>query len=288
MNDQNVGIDTINLFTIDVEDYFMVSAFSDIIDVDQWGKYESRVTDNTLIILDLMEKYDVKATFFVLGWVAEHYPNIVKEIFRRKHEVACHSYAHRLIYNLSYKEFRDDTKIAKAVIEDVIGEKVYGYRAPSYSITKKSLWALDVLGEEGFLYDSSIFPIYHDRYGYPEFNRFPITIETNGIGKILEIPMSTIRILRQNIPVGGGGYLRLYPIKFTEWAIRNLNEVENKAAVVYIHPWELDPNQPRLNGKKSAIIRHYMNLGKTKDRVAFLLEKFKFGSVRRVYYQDIL
>jgi polysaccharide deactylase family protein, PEP-CTERM locus subfamily len=279
--------DIINFLTIDVEDYFMVSAFSDVIRLHQWGNFETRIENNTMRVLNLIDKYSVKGTFFILGWVAERYPGIVKEIDRRGHEVACHSYCHRLVYDMTSEEFREDTRKAKAIIEDIIGKKISGYRAPSYSITENSIWALKILAEEGFKYDSSIFPIRHDRYGFPAYSRFPRMEETGTDGKILEIPLSTIKIVGENLPVGGGGYLRMYPLWFTHYAIRKLNEKENRSAIVYVHPWELDPDQPRLRGTKLSMFRHYMNLGKTENRLESLLDAFKFCSIRDMYQEKI-
>jgi polysaccharide deacetylase family protein (PEP-CTERM system associated) len=273
----------LNALTIDVEDYFMVSAFSGFVEMDTWYRYESRVVSNTLRVLDILEEYGFKGTFFVIGWVAENYPEIVKEIDRRGHEIGCHSYSHRLIYSLGADEFAIDTRKAKSIIENVIGKEIYGYRAPSYSITETNMWALEVLAEEGFRYDSSIFPIHHDRYGYPGFHRFPVWMDAGGSGGILEIPMSTIRVLGKNIPVGGGGYLRFYPLAITEWSIRHLNEKEGKSAIVYVHPWEIDPAQPRLNGRTISMLRHYMNLDKTEGRLISLLRSFEFGAVRDVF-----
>jgi len=273
-----------NALTIDVEDYFMVTAFSDVVKTEDWSKYESRVENNTLQILDILDEYRVSATFFTLGWVAEHYPKLVREIHRRGHEVASHGYNHRLTYDLSLQEFREDVRRSKALLEDIIGESIVGYRATSYSILKKSLWALDILIEEGFTYDSSIFPIHHDIYGYPEFSRFPVNIHREGVGDILEIPISTINILGKNIPIAGGGYLRFFPIRFTEWGIHRLNEKEGKPVIVYIHPWELDPKQPRLNGRRRSIFRHYINMETTSSKLRSLLSKFKFGPINKVFH----
>jgi len=273
-----------NALTIDVEDYFMVTAFSDVVKTEDWSKYESRVENNTLQILDILDEYRVSATFFTLGWVAEHYPKLVREIHRRGHEVASHGYNHRLTYDLSLQEFREDVRRSKALLEDIIGESIVGYRATSYSILKKSLWALDILIEEGFTYDSSIFPIHHDIYGYPEFSRFPVNIHREGVGDILEIPISTINILGKNIPIAGGGYLRFFPIRFTEWGIHRLNEKEGKPVIVYIHPWELDPKQPRLNGRRLSIFRHYINMETTSSKLRGLLSKFKFAPINQVFH----
>lgn len=273
----------VNVLTVDVEDYFMVSAFSDSIRVRQWDGFRARIEDNTLRVLDLIDRYGVKGTFFVLGWVAERYPAIVREISRRGHEVACHSYCHRLVYEMTEDEFREDTRKAKAIIEDTVGRAVSGYRAPSYSITERSLWALKILAEEGFKYDSSIFPVHHDRYGYPGYSRFP-KMEGDGDGsRILEIPLSTVSILGKNLPVGGGGYLRIYPFWLTRWSIRKLNEGENRPAVVYFHPWELDPDQPRMKGSLLSRFRHYRNLDKTQGRLEELFSSFRFGPLNDLY-----
>jgi len=275
----------VNLLTVDVEDYFMVSAFSDVVGVHQWGNFESRINNSTLRVLDIIDRYSIKGTFFVLGWVAERYPWIVKEIDNRGHEVACHSYCHRLVYNMTSEEFREDTRKAKAIIEGIIGKEISGYRAPSYSITEKSLWALKILAEEGFKYDSSIFPIRHDRYGFPAYSRFPKMEATGTDGKILEIPLSTIKIFGENLPVGGGGYLRMYPLWFSHYAIRELNEKEKKSAIVYVHPWELDPDQPRLRGGLLSKFRHYINLEKTESRLESLFGEFQFRSIGDVFQE---
>jgi polysaccharide deacetylase family protein (PEP-CTERM system associated) len=269
-----------------VEDYFMVSAFSNIIKTDAWDRYSSRVERNTMHVLDILARYDAKGTFFILGWIAERYPQIVKEIDRRGHEIGCHSYYHKLVYEMSIEDFKEDTEKAKAILENVIGKEVCGYRAPSYSITKKSFWAMEVLRESGFLFDSSIFPVVHDRYGYPEFSRFPKVVETAS-GKILEIPMSTFRVWDKNIPVGGGGYLRLFPISLTEWAIRKVNEEEKEAAIVYFHPWEIDSGQPRINGSRLSRFRHYVNIERTENRIEHLLRTFSFGSIGDVHHDLI-
>ena len=275
-----------NILTVDVEDYYMVSAFSDIIPTEKWDSYGNRIENNIMRILDIFEKHDTKGTFFILGWVAERYPQIVKEIDRRGHEIGCHSYQHKLVYDMTIEEFREDTRKAKTILEEIVGKRIYGYRAPSYSITKKSMWALEILREEGFLYDSSIFPIVHDRYGYPEFDRFPMFLETPS-GGILEIPLSTIRIFNKNIPAGGGGYLRLFPLLFTEWAIKNLNGKESKSAILYFHPWEIDADQPRINGSYLSRFRHYTNIGKTENRIGHLLKTFRFGPVAGVLHDQI-
>lgn len=271
-----------NLLTVDVEDYYMVSAFSDVVRPDQWGGYPSRVRENTLRLLDLLESGKTLATFFIVGYVANRYPELVREIRSRGHEIGCHSDLHRSIFKLSPEEFRTDTRDAKARLEDLTGESVLGYRAPSYSITGKSLWALDILIEEGFAYDSSIFPIHHDLYGIPDFGRFPVRIQRRGGGCITEFPPSTVRIFGRNVPVAGGGYLRLYPMKVTEWAIRRLNGIEGERALVYVHPWEIDTEQPRIKARAFSRFRHYTNIDKTEGRIRRLLDEFRFGPIREI------
>jgi len=264
-----------NALTIDVEDYFMVSAFADIVRFDEWHKYESRIEKNTHKILNLLDEHKVQATFFVLGWVAERHPELIRDIHSRGHEIACHSYNHMLIYHLTRAQFREDVYTAKSILEDITGAAISGYRAPSYSITKKTLWALDILIEEGFLYDSSIFPIHHDRYGFPEANRFPHKIKREN-GTITEFPPSTYKLFGQNIPVAGGGYLRLFPLQITKTAIKRINEKEKKSAIIYIHPWEIDEHQPRLNGKIRSKMRHYINLRSTMPKLKTFLHEFRF------------
>ena len=267
-----------NYLTVDVEDYFQVSAFEDIVGIDNWGSYTPRVVKNTQRILSLFDKYDVKATFFVLGWVAEKFPDLVKEIDHKGHEIGCHSYYHRLVYNLSPAEFKRDTQEAKEILEQIIGRKVLGYRAPSYSITKRSLWALDILEELGFQYDSSIFPIYHDRYGMPDAPRFSYKHSGHDL---IEYPISTSLIFGRKVPVAGGGYFRLFPYWFTRMALKRVNKLEKQPFIFYLHPWEIDPEQPRMHNAGSVSrFRHYNNLGKTFTRMEKLLKDFFFGALR--------
>lgn len=271
-----------NLLTIDVEDYYMVSAFSKVVGLREWDSYPSRVEVNTLRILDILDQHDTKATFFILGYVARKYPELVRNIFRAGHEISCHGNLHRLVYEMSPEQFREDAREAKAILEDLIGERVLGYRAPSYSITEESLWAIDILIEEGFSYDSSIFPVHHDRYGIPKFSRFPVRIVRHAGKEIVEIPLSTVCVFGRNIPVAGGGYFRIYPMSVTEWAIRRLNEVERERAVVYLHPWEIDPAQPRIKAAFFSRFRHYTNLEKTEGRVRKILGEFQFEPMREI------
>lgn len=267
-----------NALTVDVEDYYMVSAFADIVRFEDWHKYESRVEKNTYALLELLDAHNTKATFFVLGWIAENHRKMVSDIHEAGHEVASHGYNHRLIYDLSPEEFRQDVRTSKRILEAVTGSPVIGYRAASYSIMKKNLWALDILIEEGFRYDSSIFPIHHDRYGFPEAERFPHLIKRES-GEIMEFPPSTYRIVNQNIPVAGGGYLRLFPSTITRRAIRTINKKEKKPVVLYLHPWEIDADQPRLNGRLRSRIRHYLNLKSTMPKLINFLEEFSFRPV---------
>ncbi len=263
-----------NYLTVDVEDYFQVSAFEKNVGFDNWDSYTPRVENNTQKILDLFDTHQVKATFFVLGWVAEKFPDLVKKIDKKGHEIACHSYCHRLIYNLTPAEFKADTLKAKNILEQTIGKKVKGYRAPSYSITKKSLWALDILEELEFEYDSSIFPIHHDRYGLPDAPRFKYKHPNHNL---IEYPISTALIFGRKIPVAGGGYFRLFPYWFTEKALKKINQQEHQPFIFYFHPWELDPDQPRMkNISHLSKFRHYNNLTKTTHRLTHLLSTFPF------------
>ena len=268
-----------NAMTIDVEDYFMVSAFSDVVRFEDWPGYESRVERNTRKILELLAEHGIKGTFFILCWVAERNKGLVREIHKAGHEVACHGYSHRLVYDLSPGEFREDVRKVKTILEDITGAAVLGYRAASYSIVLKSMWALDILIEEGFKYDSSIFPIYHDRYGVPGAERFAHVIKRNG-GMLMEFPPSTFRVLGINMPVAGGGYFRLTPIAVTKSMIRTINAREKKPVVFYVHPWEIDAGQPRIKGKWLSEFRHNLNLESTFPKMKALIKEFKFRPLK--------
>jgi polysaccharide deacetylase family protein (PEP-CTERM system associated) len=234
-------------------------------------------------ILDMLDEFSVKATFFVLGWVAEREAALVREIKNRGHEIACHGYGHKLVYNLGRNKFRDDTRKSKKILEDICGIPVNGYRATSYSITKESLWALDILIEEGFLYDSSVFPISHDIYGMPGTERFSHDI-TRPSGIIKEFPITTFCFPYSScrIPVAGGGYLRLLPVSFIRHAISYINTKERQPAVVYFHPWEIDPGQPRIRAGMKSRFRHYVNLDKTENKIRYLLSSLKFKTLEAV------
>ena len=271
-----------HLMSVDVEDYFMVEAFASSVSQDSWETRPSRVAMSTLRILDLFDRYSVKGTFFFVGWVAHKFPKLVREVHARGHELACHSYWHRTVYSQTQDEFREDTQAAVRAIEDAAGVKVFGYRAPSWSITKDCLWALDVLAEEGFTYDSSIYPIHHDLYGVPGARRFPYTHRLKDGHSLLEFPPATVQVLGQNLPCAGGGYLRIFPLAYTHWAFRKFQEDYGKRVVVYFHPWELDPDQPRIREKLKSRLRHYTNLDKMTDRLEILLQTYSFQPFREL------
>jgi polysaccharide deacetylase family protein (PEP-CTERM system associated) len=274
-----------NALTIDVEDYFQVTAFEGVVDRDDWKVYPSRVENNTRRVMDLLEEHGLKGTFFVLGWVAERFPMLIREISDGGHEVACHGFGHELVYNLGPDAFRKDLRLAKATIEDITGQAVLGYRAPSYSITGKSLWALDILIEEGFQYDSSIFPIYHDNYGIPGAQRYPHDI-TRESGTIREFPLTTLNMAlpgkKLALPIAGGGYLRLLPAKIIHWGMRRINQVDRQPAVLYFRPWEIDPEQPRIRARLQSRFRHYVNLDLMEDKLRFLFKGLEFGTMMDV------
>ncbi len=271
-----------NALTIDVEDYYHVAAFASVIRFGDWDWYESRVERNVSRLLDLLDAYRAQATFFVLGWVAERHPQLIRAIHARGHEVASHGYAHQLIYTQTRDQFREETRRSKHILEDAIGQQIIGYRAASYSITKQSYWALRILQEEGFRYDSSIFPIHHDRYGIPGSLRFCHVIEGHGGAGLVELPPSTVRLAGVNLPIAGGGYFRIFPYAFTRWGIRHLNHKEHQPAVVYLHPWEIDPEQPRIRANALSRFRQYCNLARTESRLRRLLQDFAFGSISSV------
>lgn len=271
----------VNAMSVDVEDYYQVSAFDRVVDRASWDQRESRVVANTTRLLDLFDEAGVKATFFVLGWIAERHPSLVRSIVARGHELASHGYGHELVYDLTPEQFRDDVRRARAVLESAGGVPVLGYRAPSYSVVERSLWALDVLIEEGHVYDASIFPIRHDRYGIPDAPR-DIHVRSGQAGSIVEMPGATVRWAGMNLPVGGGGYFRLLPYAFTRWGIGRVNAREGRPAMFYLHPWEIDPDQPRIEANAIGRLRHYRNLHKTEGRLRTLLREFRFSTAADV------
>jgi polysaccharide deacetylase family protein (PEP-CTERM system associated) len=264
-----------NVLTIDVEDYFHVSALAKQISVNDWDSISPRVKVNTLNLLDDFDTYSSKATFFVLGWVAERFPELVREIDQRGHEVASHGYSHQLIYNQNKKTFKDETIKAKSILEDIIGKEVKGYRAASYSITEKSLWALDILADAGFKYDSSIYPVHHDLYGINRSPPDPHVLKTPSGKTLVEYPPTTFKLMSYSLPVAGGGYFRLYPYWLTRYFYTSLNK-QSKSFAFYLHPWEIDPNQPRVKTSLFSTFRHYNNLNKCRDRLIQLLKDFDF------------
>jgi polysaccharide deacetylase family protein (PEP-CTERM system associated) len=269
----------VNAMTIDVEDYFHVSVFDGLIPRTDWARLDSRVVANTDRLLEVLG--ETKGTFFVLGWVAERFPHLVRTITDAGHEIASHGFEHRLVYDQTPAAFREDVRKAKAALEQACGKPVIGYRAPSYSITPQSLWALDILIEEGYRYDSSIFPIRHDRYGIPLSPRHPYVLQ-RAAGSLLEAPASTTMIGPLNLPVAGGGYFRILPYQWTRWGISRVNRDEQQPAIFYLHPWEIDPGQPRLKAGLLSRFRHYRNLDKTEDRLRRLLHDFKWAPMVEV------
>jgi len=273
---------TTNAFTVDVEDYFQVEAFSQVIDRATWDKFSCRVEKNTDSILELLDEADVKGTFFVLGWIARRYPNLIRRISDMGHEIASHGMSHQLIYKQDYNVFKQETTESKLLLEDISQQPVNGYRAATYSITNKSLWALDILCELGFKYDSSIFPILHDRYGIRDIRPEPHVLTTEKNNKIVEFPISVYKNRLFNLPISGGGYFRLYPYLFTKYMLKKLNN-DKKEFIFYIHPWEIDNEQPRIRGiKRSTKFRHYNNIGRCRNRLEKLLRDFKFTTVSEV------
>jgi polysaccharide deacetylase family protein (PEP-CTERM system associated) len=266
----------INAMTVDVEDYFHVSVFDGVVPRASWPRLESRVCANTERLLAIFADRHVRATFFVLGWVGERFPALVATIAAAGHEIASHGYAHRLIYDQTHEAFRDDVRRAKDLLESAAGVPVLGFRAPSYSVTPRSLWAIDILIEEGYRYDASIFPIRHDRYGIPLSPRYPYALHRTA-GSILEAPASTVRWRSFNLPVAGGGYFRILPYNWTRWGIARINHVDQKPAIFYLHPWEIDPDQPRLPAGRLSRFRHYRNLHRTEGRLRRLLSDFSFA-----------
>jgi polysaccharide deacetylase family protein (PEP-CTERM system associated) len=291
----------VNALSIDVEEYFQVSAFEGCVPVTQWHRFPGRVEQNTRLVLELLAERGVRATFFVLGWVAARYPELVREIHGAGHEVACHGNNHRRVGTQSRLEFREDVRSSKALLEDLTGERVLGYRAPSYSISLATLWAFDELLDAGYRYDSSVFPVRHDFYGIPHWPRFPFAVCRGETGEwqprpfpgaaggegLLEYPITTLSLMGHNLPIAGGGYFRLFPYRVTSWGLRRINRVERRPFVFYLHPWELDPGQPRIAGAGAKTrFRHYLNLERTAGRFARLLRDFRFTTVRALLEED--
>jgi polysaccharide deacetylase family protein (PEP-CTERM system associated) len=270
----------VNAMTIDVEDYFQVGAFKSNIDPNQWDCLPCRVEKNTDLVLSLLEENKIKATFFTLGWVAERYPSMVRRIVEQGHELASHGYGHQMITDLDQSTFKEDVIKAKTVLEAVAGISVVGYRAPSFSVCAKTLWAHDILAETGHVYSSSVYPIRHDLYGMPDAPRFAYRLD-NGL---IEIPATSVRVSGTNFPASGGGFFRLFPLWLSKAIINRVNQKDNEAAIFYCHPWEFDPQQPRVKGASAkSKFRHYVNLDKNSDKFGDLLGGFKWAPMNQTF-----
>jgi len=277
-----------NALTIDVEDYFQVSAFARYIRRDEWDARECRVERNVGRILELLAERDVKATFFTLGWIAERYPQLVRRIVAEGHELASHGYGHERASDLDEAAFTQDVTRAKAILEDLSGQPVLGYRAPSFSIGTGNLWAFDVLARAGYRYSSSIYPIRHDHYGMPDSPRFAYRVGSSGSG-LLEVPVTTLRKLNRNLPSSGGGYFRLLPYALSRWMIASVNRDDRQSAIFYFHPWEIDAEQPRVAGIDAKTrFRHYVNIPRMEGRLRQLLADFRWGRMDRIFLGHVV
>ncbi len=270
----------VNAMTIDVEDYFQVAAFEEHIDRKSWSSRECRVEKNVNRLLENLSTVDARATFFTLGWIAERYPTLVRQITAAGHEIASHGYAHRKATTQNRKQVKEDLLRAKGILQDTTGEFVRGYRAPSFSIGRENLWVHDVLTETGHEYSSSIYPVHHDHYGMPEANRFT-HVTASGL---VEIPLTTTPMLGRNLPAAGGGYFRLLPYPISRWMINRVNEGEGQPAIFYCHPWEIDPDQPRIaEASAKSRFRHYVNMNQMENRLNRLMNDFRWGRVDDVF-----
>jgi polysaccharide deacetylase family protein (PEP-CTERM system associated) len=276
-----VNIPIRNALTVDVEDYFQVSAFAPHISRGAWATMECRIERNLDVILLLLDESNTRATFFTLGWIAERYPQLVRRIVENGHELASHGYAHLRASEQSREEFYKDVTRAKRVLEDIAGVEVKGYRAPSFSIGRDNLWALECLREAGYRYSSSLYPIRHDHYGMPDAPRFAFYPQGT---RLLELPVTTIRLFSWNLPAGGGGYFRLMPYRLSRWCLRRVNAVDRQPCVFYFHPWEIDPDQPRQKGISfKTRFRHYVNLASMERRIRALCGDFQWDRIDRVF-----
>lgn len=284
VDDNYRGRDLANAMSVDVEDYFQVSAFETTVSRRDWPNMASRVAGNISRILDLFAAENVKATFFTLGWICEHHPEVVKKIADAGHEIGSHGHEHSRVGTFDHRKFFSDVEDTRKRLEDTTGTSVTGYRAPSFSINSKTLWAHDVLAEAGYKYSSSVYPVQHDHYGLPDAPRFPFR---SGSGGILEIPMSSIRAFGRNWPCSGGGYFRLLPLSFSEWAIRRINSNDQMPAIFYFHPWEIDADQPRVSGiSMKTRFRHYVNLSKFESRLNRILRKFRWDRMGKIFLES--
>ena len=275
-------MERLSAFTIDVEDYFQVSAFGQAVSPDNWDSFELRVEQNTHKILNICDEIGIKGTFFTLGWVAQRVPQLVKEISQRGHEIASHGYSHQLIYKQTPEVFKKETVDSKSILEDLAQTEVVGYRAASYSITRKSLWALDILSDAGFKYDSSIFPVHHDTYGIPDSPQKPYHIKTQSGASLIEFPLSAAPLGKLRMPVAGGGYFRLYPYWMFDSLVKRFMKETDAPYVFYLHPWEVDPDQPRIEASLLSKFRHYNNLDKCETRLKKFLRAHQFTTMQEV------
>jgi len=275
----------VNAFSVDVEDYFQVEAFKSVIHRADWDLHPARVAASTDRMLKLLEAADVRATFFVLGWVAERFADMVSRIEAHGHEVASHGYSHELVHAQTASEFRQDIRHAKQLLEDIVGKQVRGFRAPTFSIGRGNWWAYEVLAEEGYEYSSSIYPISHDLYGMESAPRTPFRpLNRDGF---LEIPVTTVRLLNKNRPCAGGGYFRLLPYGVSRWCMRRVNKADRMPCVFYCHPWEIDVDQPRIKqAPLKSQLRHYLNIREMAPRIARLLQDFSWGRIDDIYLQS--
>lgn len=272
-----------NALTIDVEDYFQVSAFAPYIRREDWDQRECRVERNVDRILGLLDRHHTKATFFTLGWVAERYPDMVRRIVREGHELASHGYGHQRASDLDEAEFFDDVQRAKGILEDIGGQAVLGYRAPSFSIGRGNLWALDTLVKAGYRYSSSIYPVKHDHYGMPDAPRFAHEVRPG----LMEVPPTTLRLFDRNLPSSGGGFFRLLPYSVSRWMLQQVNQRDARSAIFYFHPWEIDADQPRVAGADAkARFRHYVNIDRNERKLTRLLQDFRWGRMDAIFLND--
>jgi len=285
LNAADTSEQPLNAMTVDVEDYFQVSAFDSYVSRSSWNDYEKRVEANTDRILALFDKHQVSGTFFTLGWVAEKFPELVRRIVDSGHELASHGWDHVMVTRFTRDQFAEDIRKAKQTLEDTTGAAVAGYRAPSYSFTTKNAWAHPVLAEEGYRYSSSVAPIKHDLYGIPDAPRF---VHSAAEGAVVELPITTTRVAGRNIPCGGGGWFRLYPYKLSHWAISRVHKQDKERAIFYFHPWEIDPEQPRIDGLNlKTRFRHYQNLSRMEGRVEQLLKDFRWTTMADAFAEEL-
>ncbi|MPY69527.1 MAG: DUF3473 domain-containing protein [Alphaproteobacteria bacterium] len=272
----------VNALTVDVEEYFQVSAFAGRIDRDDWGGFDARVEQSTEQLLALFDEFGARCTFFTLGWIAERHPALIRRLVDAGHELASHGFAHVRVTDQNPDSFRADIRRTKALLEDTGGVPVNGFRAASFSLDQRTPWAHEILGEEGYRYSSSIYPVSHDHYGMPDSPRFPwYPADGNGV---VEIPLSTVRLLGRNLPCAGGGYFRLLPYLYYRWAIGRLNRIEGRSSIFYFHPWEIDPGQPRQGGISAKTrFRHYVNLDRMESKLRCMLADFAWDRIDRVF-----